>query len=62
MASLSIKYLFKESDLAKAPEGERSIAVNALVHSVKIDLKPLLIAADKKINELPIIYSSEAHA
>lgn len=62
MASISNEYMINEG--MKGTERNRqseSFAFYALMHSIKTDLLPLLMATKFRMNRIPIVYLSEAH-
>lgn len=62
MACLSSEYLVNDNEIdINEIEKFGSCRFNALIHSVKSDLLPLLMAAKKEINKLPVMYLKEAN-
>ena len=62
VASLSNKYLAKEKDEDPNDSGNTENSLKALIYIVSSDLLPMLMAAEHRIDRLPIVYLAEAHA
>lgn len=62
MASIASKYLTKDKRPMNEKKEVSSVKVNALIYSTSTNLLPLLIATNKGIDRLPILYLWEARA
>jgi len=62
VASLSNKYLAEEKEQNPNESGKTKNSLTALIYIVSSDLLPMLMATEQRIDRLPIVYLSEAHA